>query len=259
MSLPSVHTIWVGDTLPLIPRLTLASFVRCGHPVILHSYKEFENIPKGVTRENANRIMPESSIFRHRSGSLALFSDIFRLRLLKAGADIYSDLDVFCLKALPKRDYLMAYEHDTQIGSGLLSLPPDSPLLAKMLEAADDPAFIPPWFSAKRRRRYAIRKYLGFPKHIADMPWATIGPTALTWYAKRTGENQYALPSDYLYPVSHTQQNLLFDPGLRIHDLITSRTLCIHIYAEFLRRYGLPNIPPSSPMGEMLAMMDITS
>lgn len=259
MSQPTVHAVWVGNELPLLPRLTLASYVRCGHPVVLHSYKEYDNLPSGVTHENAEKTLPETSIIRHKkSGSLALFSDVFRFRLLQSGADIYSDCDVFCLKPLPKSRYLMGYESDDMINGGLLSLPHDSLLLAKMLELTSNPSFIPPWLDSKVQRRYRMRKWLGFPKHIADMPWGSAGPTALTWYSKETGEDQYALPQDFLYPISYYQVNRLFDPDLDIDDLTTSRTLCIHLYGESLRKHDLSAIPPTSPLGKMLRLTNMT-
>ncbi|MCL1886847.1 MAG: galactosyltransferase Lgt5 [Betaproteobacteria bacterium] len=258
-NLPTIHTLWIGNTLPTLARLTLASYMRCGHPVVLHSYQDIELIPEGVTIENARRTIPEKTFLPWlKSGRLAYFSDIFRFRLLHDGADIWSDLDVFCLKPLPKTDYLMAHEHNQGIACGTLALPPHSPLLAKLLAASSDPAFIPPWFPRRRVIKYRMIKALGI--NIAHkMPWATIGPNALTYYAKETGEDRYVSPIDVLYPINGSQTRLLFDPGLAIADLITPRTLSIHLYNEVLNRQNMKTIPIGSPLHQMLEIVGISA
>jgi hypothetical protein len=256
MQLPAIHALWIGESLPLIPRLTMLSYLRVGHPVVLHAYRQFENMPAGVQWENAEKTMPQASVFRHaKSGSLALFSDFFRYRLLAAGADIYSDLDVFCLKPLPKQDWLMGQQEEGLIAAGLLAMPPDSQTLRSLLAITPDSAFIPPWLKGSKHRKYRLRKMLGIPVHLKDMSWGTLGPNALTWYAMQSGEAVHALPQDILYPISPKQVSRLFDPGLGIEDLATHRSLCIHLYGENLRGYDLSSVPPSSPLGQMIAML----
>ena len=85
------------------------------------------------------------------------------------------------------------------------------------------------------------------------MPWAAIGPRALTYLARQEGKDSLALPMDLLYPISWQQVNLLFDPGLNIGDLVTPRSLCIHLYGSTLDRHR-GAIPESSPLGRMFRL-----
>jgi hypothetical protein len=258
MSLPVVHTVWIGDELPMIAQLTMLSYLRVGHPVVLHSYAQFTNIPDGVQWEDAEEIMPKTSIFRHApSGSFAVFCDLFRYRLLASGADIYSDLDVFCLKPFPRQDWLMGWQEDGLISNGLLSLPTDSQTLKHLLEISPDTAFIPPWLKPSKRRKYRLRKALGVPVHLKDMSWGATGPDALTWFARQSGEARHALPQDVLYPIAPVQVDRLLDPALDIDDLVTHRSLCIHLYNEMLRKRDLSCTHPDSPLGRMMSMFDI--
>jgi hypothetical protein len=219
---------------------------------VLHCYEDVAPVPTGVIVKDARHTMPEKELLPYlKFKRLALFSDVFRYRLLHDGADIWSDLDVFCLKPLPRQDYLMAYGDNRSIVGGTLALPSHSPLLARLLAVSSDPTFIPPWFSARHTVKCRLMKALGMD--IARrMPWATLGPLALTWYAKETGEDQHVIPMDMLYPVHGSSSRLFFEPGLTISDLTTSRTLSIHLYNETFRRYNRRNIPDASPLRQML-------
>jgi hypothetical protein len=256
--LPTIHTLWVGSSLPVMARLTLTSYVLRGHPVVLHCYQEMEQVPKGVIVEDGRQTMPEKTLAPWlKTRQLATFADIFRYRLLQDGADIWSDLDVFCVKPLPKMDYLMAYENNRSISNAILALPSDSPMLSRLVTASSDPAFIPPWFSRGRTAKFRLMKTLGMD--IArKMPWATFGPIGLTWYAKETGEVRHVVPMDMLYPVNGLQTRMLLDPGLVIGDLVTPRTRVIHLYNESFRRYNWRAIPDGSPIRQMLDAVGMT-
>lgn len=253
MSLAIINAVWVGPTLGPVHAACLASFVRHGHKVRLHCYERPEDLPTGVEAVDASSILPASRIVRYRAGgSLALFANLFRYELLAAGAGLYVDCDVYCLKPMEDSDYIFGWENSSAINNAVLKLPPESPALAGLRELKDARALIPPWASKKRQMYYRLRAMMGIPVSISDMPWGTTGPSALTWHLKRHGLERYAAPQDTFYWVNERTAALL-DPDLTIDELTTHRTTLLHLYNETLRHViGRNGIPPSSPLGQLL-------
>jgi len=238
-NLPNVHSLWIGPRLGPIGAACLASFAAAGHKVHLHAYEAPADLPAGVTLVDASATMPKSRIIRHRqTQSLALFSDMFRYRLLRNGADIYVDCDVYCLKPIEAGDHVFGFETDTQINGAVLGLPAGSRLLQALIAASEDPKFIPPWQPRRKQRWQRLRTRLGLHPGVAAMGWGTLGPKALTHYAKAFGVEHLAQPIDVFYPVDCKRVTALFDPGLTLGDITTRRTRCIHLYNEMMRQQG---------------------
>lgn len=251
--LPTIHALWVGPRLGPVAAACLRSFPRAGHRLVLHVYEKPSDLPAEVETEDAGKTIPRDRIVRHaKTGSFALFSDIFRYELLARGADIYVDCDVYCVRPLQRADYLFGLEDDAKLNAAVLALPAASPLLAALRAISRTDGFIPPWFPARRRLPLQLRKLVGAPKKPADMRWGVIGPEAVTHYARELGVLHHASPPDVFYPLDFRRVSLLFDPDLSIADLVTRRTTCIHLYAEMIRRHGARDIPPTSPLGRML-------
>lgn len=251
--LPEVHSLWIGSQLGPIGAACLASFVSAGHQVVLHAYDHPMDLPAGVTLRDANATIPRHLIVKHRkTGSFALFSDIFRYRLLQNGAEVYVDCDVYCLRPIERAEYIFGYETDTQINGAVLALPAASGLLKALTAASENPQFIPPWLPARKQKLRRIRMRLGMYPGVSAMGWGTLGPKAITHYAKTLGVEHLAQPIDVFYPVDSRRISTLFDPELTIADITTARTRCIHLYNEMIRRHGKQNIPKSSPLGRML-------
>lgn len=253
-SLPEIHALWIGSHLSKISVACLSSFAAVGHRVILHVYDQPDNVPTCVETRDASMIAPREHITTHqRTGSYALFSDIFRYRLLSQGADIYVDCDVYCVRPIPRSDYVFGFEDNTNLNGAVLALPQDSELLATLASIAGNPHFIPPWLSTRRKRKLQMRKMLGFPQHVSQMQWGVLGPLALTHYTQHYKLECHASTPDVFYPIDYRRIELLLDPQLEIDDLITKRTLCIHLYNEALRG-KTDNIHKDSPLGRMLSI-----
>ena len=253
--LPIIHALWVGNKLGAISRCCLYSFVMRGHEVYLHTYGEIEDLPEGVKCCDANAIIPEDKIIKHnKTGSYALFSDLFRYELLKKVNGIYVDCDVYCLKPLniPDSGYLFGYEEDTKVNGAILAMPKDSKLLKHLLEAAYNTQFIPPWYSKTKQLRLKIKKIFGLGKTLSDMPWGVIGPDAITYYSIQSNLAVFAQPIDIFYPVHHRCMRHITDGGLEIEDVTSSRTLCVHLYNEMLRGIDLTALAPQSILYRML-------
>lgn len=184
-NLPIIHALWIGNKLGKLSRCCLVSFLMRGHEVYLHTYDEIEDIPEGIKCVDANEIILKNKIIKHnKTGSYALFSDIFRYELMKKVEGIYVDCDVYCLQPIhiPRHGYLLGFEHDKSINGAILKLPSTSITLKKLLNAAYDPWFIPQWYSKIKKYRLKIKKIFGLGRHLSDMPWGVIGPEAITYY-----------------------------------------------------------------------------
>lgn len=256
--LAKIEALWIGRHLGPIARCCLYSFVMRGHEVTLHCYDSIEDLPDGVKTSDANLIIPEKEIVKHKAtGSYALFSDIFRYQLLQKRDNntLYVDCDVYCLKpiSIPANGYLLGYEDDNAINGAVLALPQDSKILNALNLAAKDPKFIPPWYSRKRQFKLRCSKYLGFKRKIEDMAWGVIGPTAITYYFRYFQKLDKVSPIDLFYPIHYKKvRYYLLDEELSVDDLVTHRTLCIHLYNEKLKGIDLDKINRRSVLNRLL-------
>lgn len=253
-NLPTIHALWVGSSLGEISRCCLTSFVMRGHKVQLHTYNPILDLPSGVDIVDANLIIPKDKIFKHKkTGSYALFSDLFRYELLKKVDGIYVDCDVYCLKpiTLPDSGYLLGFEDNLSINGAVLAMPKDATLLNQLLASAYDPHFIPPWYSSRKQKKMKFKKIFGFGRHISDMPWGVIGPHAITYYCKKLDLEKLVQPIDIFYPVHYQCINQLYDSDLNILDIISSRTRCIHLYNEMLKGIDLEKLPKNSILSKL--------
>lgn len=254
MELPIIHALWIGDRLGKISSSCLRSFVLRGHKVLLHTYGEILDLPEGVQCVDANAIIPKNKIFKHnRTGSYALFSDVFRYELLKQVSGVYVDCDVYCLKPviIPPSNYLLGFESNNKINGAVLALPHESQLLTSLLNAAYNPFFVPPWYKKSRQRRLKLKKTFGIGQNIADMPWGVIGPDAITYFVKELNLLNQVQPIDIFYPVHYDCINLLTDPQLNIEDVTSSRTSCVHLYNEILRAIDIDKIDENCILAKM--------
>lgn len=255
MSLPIIHALWIGRRLGKISCCCLTSFLKQGHEVHLHTYEDIDDLPQGITIYDANQIIAKEKIIRHKkTGSYALFSDIFRYELLKRVDGIYVDCDVYCLKPLliPQHGYLFGFEDDYKINGAVLALPKNSELLEKLIEIAYDKYFIPGWYSITKQNRLKWQKRFGFARHIIEMPWGVIGPEAITYFAKHFNVDNLSQPIDVFYPIHYNRISQLLDIKLCLEDIITHRTQCVHLYNEKLRNVDFEHLKHTSILYKML-------
>lgn len=254
MSLPVVNAFWIGPALGERHAACISSFLQVGHRLVLHVYGEPpSDTPYGVDIADASKLIPFDRLPRHKqTGSYALASDIFRYEVLGAGLGLYVDCDVFCIRPIEDDDYIFGHEGHGTINGAVLKLPRNSAMLSDLRAIGTQKAFIPPWYPERRRRRLGLKALLGLAPEISELPWGVAGPAAVTYYAKKHNVHHLAKPSDYFYPVHYSCADLLLDAGLSVRDLVTPRTVAIHLYNEALRDW--PRGPaPGSPLQEMIA------
>lgn len=246
-----VNAFWFGPRLGAVHAACLRSFVRHGYTVRLHVYEPPADLPEGVELFDAEQLMKRSELVSHgKTGSYALASDKYRYRILRAGLGVYVDADVYCLKPLPERNFLIGWENDKAVNGAVLAAPSDSRLVAYLNDVFLDRSFIPPWERKSRRHKLMLKKAIGLAADPASMPWGTYGPALITHAVKSFGLEAEILPIDTFYPLHFSQLSLLYDADLTLADITTQRTCAVHLY-NFL----LPDraIPETSPLGRMLS------
>lgn len=250
-----IHALWIGDKLGEISRCCLTSFIKQGHSVYLHTYGDIQDLPQGITICDANKIIKKEKIFRHKhTGSYAIFADIFRYELLKNVNGIYVDCDVYCLKPLtiPEHGYLFGLEDDNIINNAILALPSNSSLLNRLSNIITHKNFIPEWYSDKAKKRLKLRNIFGLSKHISEMKWGVTGPEALTYYVNACKVEHLAQAIDIFYPIHYDRISQLLSPDLSLNEVVTSKTLAVHLYNEKLRQVNLSTLHPNSILAKML-------
>ena len=65
--LPILNSLWVGETLTYIERLSLLSAMQHGHEVRLYSYtpKELRGVPKGIEVQDASVVMSKDKLISY--------------------------------------------------------------------------------------------------------------------------------------------------------------------------------------------------
>jgi hypothetical protein len=239
-------TLWVGDALGPLERACLKSMLRQGHSVALYCYREPKGVPPGIELRDASDVLPAAAIVRHRSGSVALFSDLFRYELQRRGLGTWIDTDMYLVGHLDMdRPYLCGMQIVTpprpwrrrqrqSINGSVLRLPADSPMIPPLLAQFDGPG-IPdwiPWHSAVWAR---LRMWMTGRSDLSSLPWGTAGPFAVSALAERYGLSSQALPAEVFNPVPWYDAAWIVDPRVRMEDVVTERTVGIHLWNECIK------------------------
>jgi hypothetical protein len=235
--LPHCVTFWIGPRLGSLERACLRSVLRHGHRLTLYCYDPPKGVPDGVEIADASAIVPRSRLIRHRGGSPSLFSNLFRYELQRRGLGTWIDVDVYLLAPLDgSADHLVGYEAPGVINGAVLRLPPDSPLLRPLIalfEEREVPRWLPWRERVAARLRLAVRGRTG----LADMPWGTAGPKALSWLGARLGLAHRALPSEVLYPVPWQEAGWISDPAASLAQKAGPRTVAVHLWNERIKHF----------------------
>ncbi len=254
------HTItglWVGETLPLLARLCIQSFLDHGHEFQLFTYRPYDNIPSGATVRDAREILPESAVFYHENGSLAPFADWFRNEFLVREGGYWTDLDVACLSDdFPDADTWFCTQEKGLVAVGVIAFPPHHPLMEALRSMAEDPAAAAPWDSPEES---AARQHLA--KQVSDVaerrrkaPWGHCGPEGFTRALRHFDMLSQSAPPSRLYPLHYTVWRKCYNGDCHLQSPELNNAWAIHLWGEMLRHEpdALENVSRSSIVGQLL-------
>ena len=255
-----IGMLWVEGPLSYVEVLCAQSFLDAGHHVKLYHYKDVQNVPEGVELIHGDSVLKIDRFIQHgKTGSFALFSDVFRYHLLQQNDRmIWADLDAYCVKPFETpTGHFFGWESDKHINGGVLGLPSDSEALGQLLEMSEDEYGIPEWCSDREKAKYQAKKDKGEPVHVSEMKWGVWGPQAVTHYLHKTGEAKYALPISGLYPIGFRDRRSLMRGWAKeqVEAKITDESYSVHFYGRRVREFlsnldGMPE--PGSWMDDRL-------
>ena len=210
------HTVlmfWHGPALSRMEQLAIASFRHHGHPVDLYVYDEPRGVPHGACIRDAGEILPREALFTHRrTGSVAVFADWFRYRLLAERGGIWSDMDVACLRPIdyPQAE-IFGWEDERCVNNAILGLPAGHALARWLAGCCESPNRILPYDNWRLRLRKLRRRHLQGDRR-ERVRWGELGPKGLTAAALHLGYLDRALPRTHFYPVRSEDWRVLFEP-----------------------------------------------
>jgi len=244
--LPTIVSFWHGP-MSWLEELSIASFRRQGHPVEVYSFDPIDGLPAGAIARDAAEVLPRDKlVFYKGKGTPGVFSDYFRMAVLRQGRGIYADLDVYCVRPIQgPPDYLMAYERPGSINGAVLHIPANAPLLDDLISIFTDTErpLLEPHLPLFRRLEVAGRRLLGEKIAPEDMQYGATGPMALTHYMRQRGLEHLVRPASALYPVPYEGIPALMLPGSSIDPAISEDTLAVHLWRSQLTRRGRADMP----------------
>lgn len=241
-------TLWIGSSLGRVERACLRSVLAQGHSVRLYCYDKPEGVPEGVETGDAADVLPLDPDFTRNSDRMAIFADWFRIEIQRRGLGTWIDSDLYLIGRLDlERVSLFGEQAPGEINNAVLRLPQDSPIIAPLLRIFELRT-TPDWLRAHHYLASRIVELGRGHANLFALPWATTGPHALTALAKRFGLEGEALPSDVFYPVRWQDADWLLDPANSLDDVVTDRTVAVHLW----NRHLAPFKDAPAPRGSFL-------
>lgn len=257
MTRPTLVSFWHGP-MSWLEALCIASFIRHSHRVEVFAFDRPENFPEGAIWRDAAEILPrEQLVFYKGKGTPAVFSDRFRLELLRRNRGVYVDLDLYLVAPiLGPPDYLMAWEKPGSVNSAVLHIPADAPLLSDLLSvfSTENRPLFEPFLTPGRRVEVAVRRQLGEKIPPENYQYGATGPMALTHFVRARGLVDRVLPSTSFYPIPYQGIPALMQNGSSVDGAIRPETIGIHLWRSQLTdrgRAGMPVPPEGSAMREL--------
>jgi hypothetical protein len=233
-----------------LERACISSVLRQGHPVTLWAYEPPAGIPSGVDVADANLIVSRDRIIRHRSGSVALFTNWFRYELQRQEKGLWLDCDFYLLKPIPDDEQILTFQAPGVLNNAPLRLPPGSPLLPPLIEIFAERQ-VPEWLPMPARIAARWRLWRSGRAGVERMPWGSAGPHAITWLAKKHDLMRRASPPETFHPYHWTEASWIHDPRRRLDEKITPNTLGVHLWSNVIN--GFKDRP--APEGSFLARL----
>ena len=247
--IPGLNSLWIGERLGYVEKLTLASAQAVGHAITLYSYtpEKLRGVPSGVEVRDASEVVPYSALAHYfEGGSAALGTDFFRYAMQAKGLGTWVDLDLYFVRPIDFEDeYLFGWEHKTSINGAVLRLPANSEMVR---ELCDIPQmnWRPPFYGPRKTAIFYWRRLIEGDLRPENYRWGTFGPMFLTYLAKKYGVARQAKKRSVFYPVIHHNWKLLCGPPRFVEAELSRETRTVHLWRSVLVRVMGPSPPPGS-------------
>ncbi|WP_108868622.1 glycosyltransferase [Aquimarina aquimarini] len=234
-NLPIIQSLWIGDQLSTVEQLCIASFINNNHEFHLYTYNDIKNVPNGTIIKDANEIIAEKEIFKHKKGSYAIFADWFRWELLYKRGNFWVDTDVVCLKPfIFDSDIIFGLEDMNIAGNAVMRIPENHFLGLEMKNICKSPNTFLPYDSLKKKRKKFLRQI--FNNSRKNTGWGEAGgPYGFTQALKHFDLFDLAKPFTYFFPIHFSNWNSIYDNTLNDDIDLYSNTYAVHLWNEMSR------------------------
>jgi hypothetical protein len=238
-----------------------------GHELTIYTYdpESLIGCNLGASICDAREVIAETDPgHRYRdAGKYWLFSDLFRLELQLQDKGTWIDLDCYLIKPLtPRSEYVFGLMSPGKLNGAVLGLPRNCPMLGDFLAAITADPLRLPWASFKRRLLRELEIFMGQSQPHPSRVGGSIGPRALTFFAKKHNVLKYAVPPDAYYALAVEEAPLLVDPDPKgVAAKLTAQTVLLHLWRSKIASLGLLTQPPpvTSFLGAACAELGITA
>lgn len=235
-TLPVVHTLWIGEDLGPLERLCIRSWLRHGHKVFVHSYKQLPSLPLGANSIDASTLCPAKEIFRNRHGSLAPFSDVYRMLLLQKYSELWLDADIFLLRPFTISDRNVIVREgtgdDARFNNSVMRLSGNHPILLEIQDRWRRPWKAIPWRNPRKAWTVISLSLGSLEPHARHLPWGALGADAMEKAVHENGFEGAILG----YERSLTSHRVnLFAPVSDSDRYLQDPVLYVHLYGSQVR------------------------
>ena len=250
--LDRLNSLWIGDTLGPIERLTMISALAVGHPFRLYSYEpeKLGGVPDGVEVRDANDVAAYPDLARYfEGGHAALGTDFFRYAMQAKGLGYWVDLDLYFLRPLDFPDpYVFGWENRVSINGAVLRLPPESGMVRDLC-AIPQVNWRPPFYGVRKTAAFYWGRLREGDLWPENYRWGTFGPAALTYMAKKHRVAHRAQTRPVFYPILHPDAKLVCGSPEGVESRLTPETRTVHLWSSVLSRVAKGPPPPGSWLG----------
>ena len=213
-----IQGLWIGPRLSLLEQLSIKSFLSHGHTYHLYLYQKVDDIPDGAVIRDANDILPRQTIIRYQTGpgkgSYAIFSNLFRYKLLYEHGGFWADLDIICLRPFEfAADYVFASENTPEnhvkVANAVMKAPRGSECIKACYE------------EASRTDATTAR-------------WGETGPELLASIIRKFQLEDFVMSPTTFAPINHWEFRKLVDPTFQFE--IPGKSYAVHFWNEMWRR-----------------------
>jgi len=215
-----IQSMWFGNNLSTMERLSISSYIANGHEYHLYVYDDVEYIPSGVILKDGNEIIDKEHIFSYKTGegrgSFSAFSNYFRYKLLYDKGGWWTDTDMVCLKHYDFEDEHIfssePYLGEDYITSGLIKAPKGSDIMKHCWDICQS-------------------------KDPDSVVWGEIGPRLVRSSVEKFGYEKYVKKYKTFCPIGFEKWMVVLNPNLDLE--FDEEVYAIHLWNEMWRRHSM--------------------
>jgi hypothetical protein len=244
-----LNSLWIGERLGYIERLSIVSALSVGHPFRLYSYtpNKLDGVPSGVELCDANEVVGYDTLARYFDGGWAtLGSDFFRYTMQAKGLGYWVDLDLYFTRPLEfEDDYVFGWEHESSINGAVLRLPRDCQMVRELCEIPHL-NWRPPYYGLRKSLGFYLQRIVKGDMRPESYRWGAFGPAYLTYLAKKHRVAHMAQKRPVFYPIRHREAQLICGSPEAVETRLSPETRAIHLWNSVLSPEARAAPPPGS-------------